>query len=246
MSTAPAPAPTRRAIRYQRRTAQIKAHARDQLRADGAAALSLRAVAREMGLASSALYRYFPSREHLLTALCADAYDAIGAAMQDAVAATGARTGPARRWWAMLHAMREWSLAHPAEFGLIFGAPVPGHAADVSETGPASSRFMTPPLAIYLDAVRNAVADPSAISVSTSAGVGPMLRYFLDQVDPEYSPRLAAAVVAQLAAALGALSWETFGAVPQLVTDPAEFWSAQVRGGMLALGFAPGTVRRLT
>ena len=245
MTTAAAPAPSRRAVRYQRTTEEIKAHARDQLRADGAAALSLRAVAREMGMASSAVYRYFPSRESLLTALCSDAYDSLGTAMAEAVVATG-RAGPARRWWAMAHAMRAWALVHPAEFGLIFGTPVPGHAAAPDETGPAASRFMTPPLEIYLAAVREGAADPVAASGVAAVDIEPLLRYFLDQVDPDYPAGLAAAVLGQLAAALGAIGWEAFGAIPKLVGDPAEFWAAQVRSGMVALGFAPATVRRLT
>jgi AcrR family transcriptional regulator len=244
MTAAEAPAPNRRAVRYQRTTGEIKAHARDQLRADGAAALSLRAVAREMGMASSAMYRYFPSREHLLTALCSDAYDSLGTAMQEAVDAVG-RAGPARRWWVMTHAIRAWALAHPAEFGLIFGAPVPGHAAAPDETGPAASRFMSPPLRIYLDAAREGVVDTDVVGAAPVT-VEPLLRYFLDQVDPEYPPRLAAAVLGQLAAALGAICWEAFGAIPKLVASPEEFWATQVRTGMVALGFAPATVRRLT
>jgi AcrR family transcriptional regulator len=245
MTAAAVPAPSRRAVRYQRTTDEIKAHARDQLRADGAAALSLRAVAREMGMASSAMYRYFPSREHLLTALCSDAYDSLGAAMADAVAAAG-RCGPPRRWWVMAHAMRAWSLAHTEEFGLIFGAPVPGHAAAPDETGPAASRFMTPPLEIYLAAVRDGSADPAVATCAPVLGIEPLLRYFIDQVEPDYPPRLATAVLAQLAAALGAISWEAFGAIPKLVASPDDFWAAQVRSGMVALGFAPAAVRRLS
>ncbi len=65
-------------------TAAIKDEARRQLAADGAAKLSLRAVARELGMVSSALYRYFPSRDDLLTALIIDAYDSLGDAAEAA------------------------------------------------------------------------------------------------------------------------------------------------------------------
>ncbi|NWF25692.1 TetR/AcrR family transcriptional regulator [Streptomyces sp. PKU-EA00015] len=76
-------------------TAAIKEEARRQLAAEGAAKLSLRAVARELGMVSSALYRYFPSRDDLLTALIVDAYDAVGAAAETAAAARGpAPAGP--------------------------------------------------------------------------------------------------------------------------------------------------------
>ena len=76
----------------------IKATASQHLAASGASALSLRAVARDLGLVSSALYRYFPSRDALLTALIVDAYDAVGAAAEQADAtavAAGATREPA-------------------------------------------------------------------------------------------------------------------------------------------------------
>src|ERR1700743_118342 len=69
-------------------TREIKEEARRQLAEAGAGGLSLRAVARELGMVSSALYRYSPSRDELLTALIIDAYDAIGAAAERAMAAT--------------------------------------------------------------------------------------------------------------------------------------------------------------
>ncbi|TSB16463.1 helix-turn-helix domain-containing protein, partial [Streptomyces benahoarensis] len=74
-------------------TAAIKDEARTQLAAEGAAKLSLRAVARALGMASSALYRYFPSRDDLLTALILDAYHAIGAAAEAADPGVGG-SGP--------------------------------------------------------------------------------------------------------------------------------------------------------
>ena len=67
-------------------TEEILAAARRQLAEQGSAALSLRAVAREVGMVSSAVYRYFPSRDHLLTALIVDAYDGLGAAVERAAA----------------------------------------------------------------------------------------------------------------------------------------------------------------
>ncbi|HEX3830238.1 MAG TPA: TetR/AcrR family transcriptional regulator [Sporichthyaceae bacterium] len=245
----PSPAPTttvpRRVRLHRATTDEIKSLAREQLALEGAGAISLRAVARSMGMASSAVYRYFPSREHLITALCADAYDSLGEAMGLAVAAVG-RRGHARRWWAMSHAMRAWSLDQPSEFGLIFGAPVPGHRADVTETGPASVRFMTPPLQIYADAVRDGAADPDRTAGLAEPQVGPMLRYFLDRTDPPCPPRLAGLALNQLASSLGVIALETFGALPTLIPDTAGYYAAHVRAGMVGLGFARGSVCRLT
>jgi AcrR family transcriptional regulator len=111
-------------------TGEIKDAARRQLATTGAQ-LSLRAVARELGMVSSALYRYFPSRDDLLTALIIDAYDALATAAQGADAAAAARPGATARdrWRACCHAIRGWALAHPHEYALIYGSPVPGYHA---------------------------------------------------------------------------------------------------------------------
>ena len=79
-------------------------------------------------MVSSAVYRYFPSRDELLTALIVDAYDAVGAAAEEALAAHR-RRGAGARWLAVSQAIRAWALAHPHEYALIYGSPVPGYAA---------------------------------------------------------------------------------------------------------------------
>ena len=118
-------------------TREIKEEARRQLAEVGAHGLSLRAVARELGMVSSALYRYFPSRDDLLTALIIDAYDAIGSAAEAAIAA--AAGAPARERWAVAcRAIRAWAVANPHEYALIYGSPVPGYRAPEATVGPAS------------------------------------------------------------------------------------------------------------
>ncbi|MGW2311882.1 TetR/AcrR family transcriptional regulator [Actinomadura luteofluorescens] len=107
---------------------EITEIARRQLATEGATGLSLRAVAREMGMVSSAIYRYFPSRDDLLTALIIDGYNAVGEAVEraDAEAAAHDHGG---RWLAVCRAVREWALAHPHEYALLYGSPVPGYQA---------------------------------------------------------------------------------------------------------------------
>jgi AcrR family transcriptional regulator len=120
------PPPTLRARRRDETHRAILEAAHAQLVTEGAAALSLRAVAREVGMAVSALYRYVPSRDDLLTELVVAGYtdqaDAVERALHEAgdpVAAVGAG----------LWAYRTWGVEHPAEFGLLYGAPVPGYRA---------------------------------------------------------------------------------------------------------------------
>jgi AcrR family transcriptional regulator len=109
-------------------TREIKQEARRQLAASGAQGLSLRSVARELGMVSSALYRYFRSRDELLTALIIDAYDALGAAAE--AASSGRPAADIRgRWQATCAAIRDWALANPHEYALIYGSPVPGYQA---------------------------------------------------------------------------------------------------------------------
>ncbi|MEV4108621.1 TetR/AcrR family transcriptional regulator [Nonomuraea sp. NPDC049695] len=109
-------------------TREITDIARRQLATEGAGGLSLRAVAREMGMVSSAIYRYFPSRDDLLTALIIDGYNALGEAVERADAECPQDDFP-RRWMSICHAVRDWAVAHPHEYALLYGSPVPGYQA---------------------------------------------------------------------------------------------------------------------
>ncbi len=107
---------------------RIKATARAQLACGGAAALSLREVAREMDQTSSALYRYFANRDELLTALIVDAYNDLGVCTETAERKID-RGDLRSRWRAACRAIRQWAHAHPHEYALIFGTPIPGYEA---------------------------------------------------------------------------------------------------------------------
>jgi AcrR family transcriptional regulator len=138
---------------------EIKAIARRHLATDGAN-LSLRAVARDMGMVSSALYRYFASRDDLLTALIIDAYNALGDAVEAGDAAVTDRADLRGRWLGICHAVRRWALANPAEYALIFGSPVPGYAAP-ADTIVAASRTPSALIRIIADGVSSgALVDP--------------------------------------------------------------------------------------
>ena len=109
--------------------------ARAQLTEVGAAALNLRAVARELGMASSAVYRYFPSRDDLLTRLIVNSYDDAGAVAE---AADDSGSPTRSRWVAVCLAVRGWALAHPHGYALLYGSPVPGYAAPTDTVPPAA------------------------------------------------------------------------------------------------------------
>jgi AcrR family transcriptional regulator len=165
--TSPRTAPRAATVRERARaelTREIKEEARRQLAATGADGLSLRAVARELGMVSSALYRYYPSRDDLLTALIIDAYNALGEAAERAIAGSAVALD---QWLAAWHAIRDWARANPHEYALIYGSPVPGYRAPEATIGPAARV----PLA-FVGIIRRAVsagefaADSEALPVT--------------------------------------------------------------------------------
>jgi AcrR family transcriptional regulator len=114
----------------QELTREILDVARAHLARDGAGALSLRSVARQLEMAPSALYRYFSSRDDLLSALILDAYESLADCAEEAAdAAAEHHDDLAGRWSAVPRSMRAWALDHPHEWGLVFGSPVPGYQA---------------------------------------------------------------------------------------------------------------------
>jgi AcrR family transcriptional regulator len=109
-------------------TEEIKLTARRILVEDGPDAVSLRAIAREMGMTAPALYRYFGSHEELIKYVIADIFTELTNDLHAAIAAAGAATGGdlVAKVIAAAHEFRRWSLNHQREFGMLFGTPLPG------------------------------------------------------------------------------------------------------------------------
>lgn len=117
--------------------AEIKERAWGQIAAAGASALSLNAIAKQMGMSGPALYRYFAGRDELITELIRDAYRSLADAFGEV-----ARSGPGADLSALAQALRAWALADPQRYFLIYGTPVPGyHAPD--DTTAIASEIMT-------------------------------------------------------------------------------------------------------
>ncbi|MFJ3923105.1 TetR/AcrR family transcriptional regulator [Streptomyces sp. NPDC090022] len=200
-------------------TAAIKDEARRRLAAEGAAKLSLRAVARELGMVSSALYRYFPSRDDLLTALIIDAYDSVGAAAEAARART-VTAPPYDSWIAVCRAVRDWALAHPHEYALIYGSPVPGYSAPQATVGPASrvgNAFVS--IARAAHAGRGLALPPLPTALRPEAAR--MTADFAEGLPPE----VTAALVAAWAQLTGLISFEVFGQFNRVVEDREAFFA---------------------
>jgi len=207
-------------------TREITDVARRQLAEAGADGLSLRAVARELGMVSSALYRYFPSRDDLLTALILDAYEALGDAAESADRAH-ADAEPTRRWRAACTAVRDWAVRHPHEYALIYGSPIPGYRAP-QDTIAQAARV---PL-VVLRILEDALTGGQLADVPDRPLPGPVLaeqlRGLTDSVPNTLpGPVLTCALIAwtQL---FGMLSFELFGQLVGSVDPSTEFFDNAV------------------
>jgi len=125
----------------------IKETAWKQIADTGAAALSLRAIARELNITAPAIYNYFPDRDALVTALIIDAYTSFGdyqIASRDAQE-EGDLVG---RLKATGFAYRQWALEYPQRYQLIFGTPIPGYEAPMMEVLPSAARSLSAPVSV--------------------------------------------------------------------------------------------------
>ncbi len=208
-------------------TREITEIARSQLATEGAAGLSLRAVAREMGMVSSAIYRYFPSRDDLLTALIIDGYTAIGVAAEQADAASPP-DDHAARWLAVCRAVRDWALAHPHEYALVYGSPVPGYQAPQQTIAPAA-RAATVYGKIISAAHRAGALDPPGVCPPPPESFRPDAAALRDSVMAEVPDDVAARAVAAWAALFGMVSFELFGQFENVITDRGAFFEHAMR-----------------
>lgn len=214
-------------------TSEIVAVAREHLAEHGAAGLSLRAVARDLGMASSAIYRYFPSRDDLLTALIVEAYDALGTVAEAAAEATSRRS-PRNRWLAVARAIRAWALDHPHQYALLYGSPVPGYAAPELTTA-SGVRVTVALVGVVADAARTRTLTPSV-----AMGAAPALRPSLDAVRAatglEGGDEVIVATLAAWTQLFGLLSFEVFGQTRGAGIDHEALFDTTVGSMAAAIG----------
>ena len=126
-------APSRRDRVRAATTQEIIQTARKLLVQDGPEAVSLRAIARDMGMTAPALYRYFGSHEELLRHVVADIFTELAGHVRSAVHAVAIESAAeptaelmAAKLIAGCREFRAWTLTHVPEFSMIFGSPLPG------------------------------------------------------------------------------------------------------------------------
>jgi AcrR family transcriptional regulator len=214
-------------------TTEITASARRQLAEHGAAALSLRAVARDLGMVSSAVYRYFASRDDLLTALIIESYDALGEAAE-AAARSSRRRSPRHRWVAVAAAIRAWAQAHPHEYALLYGSPVPGYAAP-ADTTVAGTRASFALLSVVRDAAASR-ALVATVPVAVPAALAAELRALRATVDLDVDDEVLVAVLLGWTQLFGLLGFELFGQTRGVVEDHGALFTTATTTMAAAIG----------
>ena len=186
----------------------IKSTSRRLMAKKGAPALSLREVAREMGLVSSAIYRYFPTRDDLLTALIVDAYHDLGAAAEGAWS-RGSSLDARGRLHQVARSIRRWARAHPHEYALIYGSPIPGYEAP-ELTIEAATRVTAVLARIVTDAW--AASSPrERDDVAVALPVGMLERQGFEAVMPGVPDLVRARGLIVWTQIFGVVSFELFG-----------------------------------
>jgi AcrR family transcriptional regulator len=217
------PVPERPTIR-QRYRAQVRREAKQaalgQLEQSGPAGLSVSAIGKELGVSGPALYRYFASRDELLTELIIDAYDDLAQALRVA-AEQHAGMRPRVRFEALARAYRSWALAQPHRYRLLFGPPLPGYDAHAQRLVDASQAAMNQLLGVLReldDRIAPAPPEPLA-SQLTAWGVAH---------DPYIGPATALRAVLVWSRLHGLVSLEIAGNFASMGIDPGQVFEAQL------------------
>lgn len=219
-------------------TREIKDAARRQLAVEGADRLSLRAVARELEMVPSALYRYFPSRDELLTALIIEAYDALGDEAERAIARLPA-ADLLGRWSEMCRAVRRWAVEHPHEFALVYGSPVPGYRAPLDTIAPASRVY-----SLLLGLVRDGYHAGRLAATPAAAPLTPGLSDDISRLSalldlPDVPPTVLTRAITAWTQLVGSVSLEVFGHLQGAFQDNGAFFDHAVELMAALVGFSP-------
>jgi AcrR family transcriptional regulator len=234
-----------RQLRRDDVTAQILRIGRAHLARHGAAALSLRAVARDLGMVSSAVYRYVSGRDDLLTLLVVDAYSELADAVDAAV-----RTAASRPWsdrvLAAAGAIRGWALRDPARYALLYGSPVPGYTAPPERTTEPGTRVIGTLLALVAEGVAvDDVADGVG-PVPLPAGLRADLVAVAAELHLDVPPEVLARAVMLWSVVIGAVSLEVFGQYGQdTFAEPGLLFEHQIASAVAALAATTTTSGRL-
>ncbi len=219
-------------------TQAIKTAARQQMREQGTASISLRGIARELDITAPALYRYYPDRNTLITDLILDAFNGLA----DAVETADQAVNPihyAERMFAAVIAYRQWAVDHAVDYLLIYGTPIPGYEAPREQTVPAMQRTVLPFGGILYDASKAGILNipPEALIDD------PEIRAHFEEIartDDVQVPYLIVSITIDLWYRLyGLVMLEILGHSPPTVKKAREFYLIKIRQMLKDMNLLP-------
>ena len=204
----------------------IKQIAWQQIAENGASALSLRAIARALGITAPAIYNYFPRRDDLVTALIVDAFTSLGQSQKDAI-----QDNPdddlAARLSTLGLAYRDWAINYPQRYQLIFGTPIPGYEAPADVTVPAAAWSLVPLIELI-----QADSTLGKLRIEESAEMTPELKSMLEawsKFAGGYDPEVLYSALVIWSRVHGLVSMEIWNQMPSFITDPGEVYRREIK-----------------
>ena len=213
---------------------EIKQHAWAQVAAGGALSISLRGIAREMGMTSSALYRYFDSQEQLISELVADGYESLAEALETAESAVPEDVDAGEHFMCLARAYRAWALEHASEYALVFGSPLCLPHDDARVKG-EHWRGINVLFRSMIKGILSGDLDPSRLPPPSPA----LRRQFQDwqtEMASSLSPEALSACMFIWSLLHGAISLELFDQVPPFLLPADDLFEQQMRAALVLLG----------
>jgi AcrR family transcriptional regulator len=203
----------------------IKNSAWEQIAEKGAAALSLRAIARDIGITAPAIYNHFYRRDDLVTALIVDAYRSLGKSQQAAIS-NSPEADIKNRFITLGRAYREWAITYPQRYQLIFGTPIPNYQAPEELTLPAANQALVP----LLETIQ-AFSDANRLRSDQLSPLNAELKAMLTawQVVAEgFAVEVLYAALVTWSRVHGLVSMEIGNHFPSYITDPGEVFRQEI------------------
>jgi AcrR family transcriptional regulator len=215
--------------------AQIKAAGRRQMAEHGTAGLSLRGIARDLGVTAPAIYNYFPRLDDLITALIVDAFTALADAIDAAESAVDSETcGP--KVIASCLAYRAWAIAQPVDFQLIYGNPIPGYVAPAEITVPLARRPFDGLFRLFFEAYRTGELVVPEEYAPVPASISAHVATWLPAAGYDFPEALLCLLMSGWARIHGMVMLELFEHLPPVVGDTAAFYRYELEAFMTRLG----------
>ncbi len=198
----------------------------DQIKMEGAAALSLRSIARSLSITAPAIYNYYPDRDALVTAMIIEAFGSL-ADHQAKVIEGREETDHAEKLLALGFAYREWASKFPERYQLIFGTPIAGYVAPADVTMPVAARSLLPLMTCLQSAFRDSQLSLNE-NIKISENLSIMYSNWRKFLQNDFSDQTLYLTIVIWAKVHGLVSLEISNQLPIFITDVSTIYKTEM------------------